>query len=81
MVHRRSKAFRRHRALLLDEARRILAESGTDPEFDVDAWLCRWLERPNLAMGGQAPAALLNTDSGAKLVFRALGAMQSGAYL
>lgn len=49
--------------------------------FDTCAWLGEWLEQSNPALGGARPSQLLHTRSGYLAVKRALGAIQSGAYL
>jgi putative toxin-antitoxin system antitoxin component (TIGR02293 family) len=68
---------------LLAHAREILKDS-TSPEadrFDVARWLGRWIETPQPALGGKKPADLLDTETGAAIVERTLGAVRSGAYL
>jgi putative toxin-antitoxin system antitoxin component (TIGR02293 family) len=68
---------------LLAHAREILKDS-TSPaadRFDVARWLGRWIETPQPALGGKKPAELLDTEIGASMVDRTLGAMRSGAYL
>lgn len=67
---------------LLGMAQEIFADS-TDPaaaEIDVKRWLGAWLQRPQPALGGQAPAQLLDTAAGLAMVERVLGALRSGAY-
>lgn len=49
-------------------------------EFDVERWVGHWIQRPQPALGGMAPAELLDTPSGRESVLRVLGAIQSGAY-
>lgn len=49
--------------------------------FDVEAWVGRWIRTPQPALGGAPPAELLDTPSGRQSVMRVLGALQSGAYL
>lgn len=48
--------------------------------FDAVRWLGQWIERPQAALDGQRPADLLDTPTGADVVARLLGALQSGAY-
>lgn len=69
--------------LLLAHAREILNDStSAEAEgFDVARWLGRWIETPQSALGGRRPADLLDTESGASMVERTLGALRSGAYL
>ena len=67
---------------LLAKAEQIAANS-TAPEarsFDVGAWLGRWIEVPQPALGGRRPSELLATPTGAGLVLRLLGALESGSY-
>jgi putative toxin-antitoxin system antitoxin component (TIGR02293 family) len=68
---------------LLAHARDIASDSTAVPAapFDVPRWLGRWIETPQPALGGQKPADLLDTEVGASMVDRALGAIRSGAYL
>jgi uncharacterized protein (DUF2384 family) len=49
-------------------------------DFDVDAWLGRWLGTAQPALAGHAPGQLLSTPTGLGAVVRVLGAIQSGAY-
>ena len=48
--------------------------------FDTAKWLGAWIERPQPALGGQKPADILDTPTGADVVTRLLGAVASGAY-
>ena len=60
-----------------------LVDDSTAPaalEFDVARWLGKWLEVPQPALGGKAPADFLDTPTGVQIVARLLGALQSGAY-
>lgn len=68
---------------LLAHASEILKDStAAEAEgFDVARWLGRWIETPQPALGGKKPADLLDTETGAGMVDRTLGAMRSGAYL
>ncbi|MEI9941632.1 MAG: antitoxin Xre/MbcA/ParS toxin-binding domain-containing protein [Pseudomonadota bacterium] len=68
---------------LLAQARELV-DSSTAPEaaeLDVGAWLGRWIETPQPALGGQRPSRLLDTETGTRVVERALGALRSGAYV
>lgn len=61
-----------------------MARNSTAPEargFDAAKWLGQWIERPQPALGGRKPADLLDTPTGIEMVARALGAIESGAYL
>jgi len=69
-------------AKLLGIAREIV-DNSTAPEasdFDPAKWLGQWLERPQPALGGRKPAALIDTPTGLEVVARLLGAIESGAY-
>ncbi|MCC6507420.1 MAG: DUF2384 domain-containing protein [Aquimonas sp.] len=59
----------------------LLAEPGDAlAGFDVEKWVGQWIQRPQPALGGMAPADLMDTPSGRESVMRVLGAIQSGAY-
>jgi putative toxin-antitoxin system antitoxin component (TIGR02293 family) len=68
---------------LLAHAREILKDSTSAEaeRFDVARWLGRWIETPQPALGGKKPADLLDTETGASMVDRTLGAVRSGVYL
>ena len=68
---------------LLAHARQILKDSTSAEaeRFDVARWLGRWIKTPQPALGGKRPADLLDTEIGASMVDRTLGAVRSGAYL
>lgn len=65
---------------IIAEAERIYDESGTGPDFDVGAWVGRWIERRNPALGGHTPAELLDTSIGQQTVLGLISKMQSAAY-
>lgn len=70
-------------ARLLNVAR-AMAAASTHPDaatLDVEAWLARWLAKPQPSLGGRRPKDLLGTPSGLAAVERVLGAIQSGAVL
>lgn len=71
-----------HFALLLEQARGILAESTSESAavFDVDAWLQAWIDRPQPALGGRRPLEVMQSPEGLKAVLRLMGASVSGAY-
>jgi uncharacterized protein (DUF2384 family) len=48
--------------------------------FDVEKWVGEWIQRPQSALGGLAPADVMDTPTGRASVMRVLGAIQSGAY-
>ena len=61
--------------------RGVLAVAGTGDakEFDVEAWLGEWLQKPQPALDGSTPGELIDTPSGRAEVKRLLGAAFSGA--
>lgn len=69
-------------ARLLAKAQAIVGNS-TSPAargFDAGKWLGQWIELPQPALGGRRPAELIGTPTGAEIVSRLLGAIESGAY-
>lgn len=48
--------------------------------FDIDAWLARWLETEQPALGGNTPRDLLNILAGVEAVKRLMGSISSGSY-
>jgi uncharacterized protein (DUF2384 family) len=68
---------------LLGLARELVAQSTAEEanNFDTEAWLGQWLERPQAALNGLKPGELLDTPAGIDLVSRTLGSTLSGAYL
>lgn len=60
----------------------LAAENDNDAarSFDVEKWVGDWIQRPQPALGGLAPAELMDTPTGRASVMRVLGAIQSGAY-
>jgi len=70
-------------AKLLATASNIVTNSTAKDakDFDVGKWLGAWITRPQPALGGKKPAEFLDTPTGAEVVNRLLGAIESGAYL
>ena len=68
---------------LIGDAQDIVDDStSTDAcRFDTVKWLGQWLERPQPALGGHAPADYLDTPTGIQIVSKLLGAISSGVYL
>jgi uncharacterized protein (DUF2384 family) len=66
---------------LIQQVELLLQESGNSEPFDAAAWLDRWLQRPNHALGGAAPELYLNTPAGEALLANLIGAMAAGSYL
>jgi len=68
---------------LINRVEDMLAAEQDNPAaagFDVEKWVGGWIRRPQPALGGMAPAELMDTPSGRESVMRVLGAIQSGAY-
>jgi putative toxin-antitoxin system antitoxin component (TIGR02293 family) len=67
---------------LLGIAQEIVSNSTASEAqgFDATKWLGQWIERPQPALGGRKPADLLDTPTGADVVARLLGSIESGAY-
>lgn len=66
---------------LLGEVQALLRDCGDGTPFDAGAWLASWLLRPNQALGGETPAAFMDTAEGREQVGRLIGAQRSGAYM
>lgn len=65
---------------LVGQVQRMVEASGQPEGFDAAAWVARWIERPVPALGGMAPAELLDTAEGQSIVSNLLSRAQSGAY-
>lgn len=67
---------------LVHRAREVVAQVviESSSEFDSYKWLGQWLALPQPALGGRAPAALIDTPTGRSVVLRTLGALCSDAY-
>ncbi|CAN7327393.1 DUF2384 domain-containing protein [Pseudoxanthomonas sp. LjRoot143] len=68
---------------LINQVEDMLAADPDNPDaknFDVERWVGEWIERPQPALGGLAPAEVMDTPTGRASVMRVLGAIQSGAY-
>jgi putative toxin-antitoxin system antitoxin component (TIGR02293 family) len=61
--------------------RRLLEESG-DPaqlaEFDLEAWVARWMREPLPELGGKTPAEMLRNPEGQRAVEQVLERMRGG---
>jgi len=66
---------------LIQQVELLLCQSGNSESFDAAAWVDRWLQRPNHALGGAAPELYLNTPAGEALLANLIGAMAAGSYL
>jgi hypothetical protein len=64
---------------MLHKAERLI--SANAPGFDLGRWFSDGIRYPRPALGGLAPAKLLDTPAGRSMTARVLGAMGSGAYL
>ncbi len=66
---------------LIQQVELLLRESGSSEPFEAAAWVDRWLQRPNHALGGAAPELYLNTPEGEAVLSTLIGAMAAGSYL
>ncbi len=66
---------------LIQQVERLLRESGSSEPFEAAAWVDRWLQRPNHALGGAAPELYLNIPEGESVLSSLIGAMAAGSYL
>ena len=61
--------------------RRLLEESG-DPEqlkdFDLEAWIARWVREPLPELGGKTPAEMLRNPEGQRAIELVLERMRGG---
>jgi putative toxin-antitoxin system antitoxin component (TIGR02293 family) len=61
--------------------RRLLAESG-DPEqlaqFDLEAWVARWMREPLPELGDKTPAEMLRNPEGQRAIEQVLERMRGG---
>jgi len=67
-------------AKLVGQLEALIQESGNLQGFDAAAWMSRWLNDPNPALGGTRPIDLMDTMEGQALVSTTLAQLQSGAY-
>jgi putative toxin-antitoxin system antitoxin component (TIGR02293 family) len=67
-------------AKLIGQLEAMIEESGNPEGFEAVAWMSRWLNDPNPALGGARPVDLMDTMEGQALVSTTLAQIQSGAY-
>ncbi|AFW01338.1 hypothetical protein BAR24_00420 [Gluconobacter oxydans] len=67
-------------ARLVGQIEAMFEEAGGPSEFDVHAWLARWLTDPLPALGNARPIDFMNTMEGQALVSQKLAQIASGAY-
>lgn len=67
-------------ARLIGLAQSIVEESGDPERFNPAAWVARWLEQPLPALGGAAPARLMDTGEGQAIVAALLEQIRHGTY-
>lgn len=65
---------------LVGQVKTMVEQSGEPEGFDAALWVGQWLEQPNSALKGIAPAELMDTVEGQKVVANLLSMMQSAAY-
>ena len=68
-------------ARLVGQVSTMVKESGRPDGFDAARWVAAWLDQPQPALGGQRPAALMDTADGRTIVSDLIARMQSGAYV
>lgn len=67
-------------ARLVGQVEAMVQASGDPTGFHAAQWVARWLEEPLPALGGHAPAELMDTAEGQAIVSNLLARTQSGAY-
>ena len=67
-------------ASLIGQVQAMVERSGDPEGFDAAKWVAEWIERPLPALGGEKPAAYLDTTTGQQMVADLLAKMESGAY-
>jgi putative toxin-antitoxin system antitoxin component (TIGR02293 family) len=65
---------------LIGQVQAMVTQSGATGDFDAAKWVSRWLNEPLPALGGERPAAYMDTVEGQKLIGNLLAMIQSGAY-
>lgn len=65
---------------LIGQVQDIVDDAGNPEGFDAAAWLGRWLEKPNPALGGKLPWKYLDTMEGQSVIASLLNKIRSGAY-
>lgn len=66
---------------LVDEVEQMVCRAGDATGFDAAQWVAAWLEGPNPALGGAAPATYLDTYEGYRLLSRLLAQMETGVFV
>lgn len=66
---------------LIGEVEAVVRDCGDGQGFAAGRWLASWLQRPNQALGGDTPAAFLDTAEGREQLGRLIDAQRSGAYV
>lgn len=65
---------------LIGQVQAMVTQSGASKNFDAAKWVSRWLNEPLPALGGEKPAAYMDTVEGQKLIGSLLAMIQSGAH-
>ena len=69
----------RARSRILGKVRKMRLESNSsDGDFDVEAWVDRWLELPLMELGDKKPSDLFETQEGLSAVEAILDSMRGG---
>lgn len=75
-----SAGRRKFVAELTRDVERMVAESGNPNGFDAAAWIRRWINEPNAALGLRCPVEFFDDPNGRAMIIRLLAMMQSGAF-
>lgn len=61
---------------LIGQVQAMVEQSGHPEGFDAAKWIAHWLEESSPALGGECPAAYMDSMEGQKLVSNLLSTMQ-----
>lgn len=75
-----SAGRRKFVAELTRNVERMITESGNPNGFDAAAWIRRWINDPNAALGLRCPLEFFDDPDGRARIIRLLAMMQSGAF-
>lgn len=65
---------------LVDQAERMVRDSGYTGPFAAALWMERYLDEPRASLGGVTPRSLLGTAEGRALVASQLQSLDGSAY-
>ncbi len=75
-----SAGQRKFVAVLTHQVTRMIVESGDPNGFDAAAWVRRWINKPNPALGNRCPYEFFDDDDGRARIVQLLAMAQSGAF-